>query len=447
MNSLDFPYATLSTAATAQMSCEQRSHQNEHSKEVERRRQKILERLRQLPVTDIVKPELTAGTNRKALASNRVKRPLNAFMIYSRVQRSKIIKGSFNVQHKKVSQQLGKLWKELDETEKRKYQIEAERDCLEHQLKYPDYRYQPRHKKNGGPAAIEGEMAPAESQLFAQSPRFHPNAHYNYVMYPRQSMPRQSLAMQYPQLMYPYMFSSGAAEAIAYSQMMPVVRLVEPPLVPVQPYHPVTLPLEPMQSYKPATSSLAPVQPYHPVQPALAPVQPSKPATSSLARVQPYHPVQSALAPVQPSKPATSQLAPVKSAFAPVQSYKPVQKPLAPVQASKSVQSPIAPVQSYNPVQLGSDRTQPMQIGVMRQQRHEPNKIVPVAANAALCNKTAAAQQYGETEIKDSDLPLDYSLKSGRFYPSSNGPTNDKKYTHVWVPETKLSEDLLNYLW
>ncbi len=80
---------------------------------------------------------------------NRIKRPMNAFMVFSHIQRKKIIEYQPDIHNAEISKNLGKKWKELSETEKQPYIQEAERLRLLHMKEYPDYKYQPRKKTPG----------------------------------------------------------------------------------------------------------------------------------------------------------------------------------------------------------------------------------------------------------------------------------------------------------
>ena len=79
-----------------------------------------------------------------------VKRPMNAFMIFSHYERKKIIEKEPNIHNAEVSKRLGKRWKELEESEKNPYVQEAERLRLLHLQEYPGYKYQPKKKVKGG---------------------------------------------------------------------------------------------------------------------------------------------------------------------------------------------------------------------------------------------------------------------------------------------------------
>ena len=77
---------------------------------------------------------------------NRIKRPMNAFMVFSHIQRKKIIEFQPDIHNAEISKNLGKKWKQLTEDAKQPYIQEAERLRLLHMKEYPDYKYQPRKK-------------------------------------------------------------------------------------------------------------------------------------------------------------------------------------------------------------------------------------------------------------------------------------------------------------
>ena len=84
----------------------------------------------------------------------RVKRPMNAFMLYAQVARRKVATKYPNLNYAKLSKTLGKIWQVLPEEERRPFIQEAERLRTQHKLKHPDYKYTPKRlkaKKHGAP--------------------------------------------------------------------------------------------------------------------------------------------------------------------------------------------------------------------------------------------------------------------------------------------------------
>ncbi|XP_071988026.1 transcription factor SOX-15-like [Engystomops pustulosus] len=120
------------------------------------------------------------------MAAAPVKRPMNAFMVWSSEERRRVSAQHPTMHNSEISRRLGEVWRALDEEQRRPYREQAKRLRERHAREHPGYKYAPRKRRRhkgaeearapaqegtaAAPAPGEEAGAPQQQQQHGHSP-------------------------------------------------------------------------------------------------------------------------------------------------------------------------------------------------------------------------------------------------------------------------------------
>jgi hypothetical protein len=128
-------------------------------------------------------PESTAPENSPEVTSSHIKRPLNAFMLWSQKQRRRFAHNNPQMPQSEISKQLGAEWRCLSEPDKHPFIEEAKKLKRQHELDYPNYKFVQRRKRKDRANHAAGNAASVLRNGTSSTPADNNSATFPYPSY------------------------------------------------------------------------------------------------------------------------------------------------------------------------------------------------------------------------------------------------------------------------
>ena len=188
-----------------------------------------------------------------------IKRPMNAYMVWSRKERRRIAEEFPRMLNSEISKRLGTEWNLLPPEKKKPYIDEAKRLRMEHKKEHPEYKYQPKRKPKGGNKLTRALENPFLESLNSYPPMHFPNKFaipsppvlFSLTPFPADPAQRRSPMLQ-TCTSVPSPFPHGRLENINDTQLQFENAMIKQGMlenaVPLQPLYPT--PVSPEKEYQ-----------------------------------------------------------------------------------------------------------------------------------------------------------------------------------------------------
>jgi hypothetical protein len=154
----------------------------------------------QSSVTDSSNIRKSKSVGSSSSRAQRIKRPMNAFMVWSSVERKRLAEKEPNMHNTELSKRLGEIWKSMTDDMKQPFRNQAQKLKEKLMTDHPEYKYRPRRRRDSRQLQHSNLFCPSGNKQVHQLPSSHNACSYQHNIKGSRYQPYEYHRLSHPAL-------------------------------------------------------------------------------------------------------------------------------------------------------------------------------------------------------------------------------------------------------